>query len=214
MAASSSVPSTRPFALRLGNKVCKPHVCVCGELVNPNGYHALSCKKTKGKYARHAEINKIFSMAFSSAGFPNKLEPPSLSRRDGKRPDGLTSYPWSHGKSLIWDVTVVNTIASTYVNNTSVKSGSAADQAERDKHNNYIDLKAQYLFTPLAFETLGAIGPETRIFLKKLGKLMARNSGEPRSLDFLLQRVSIAIQRGNAISVRDTHCDNYCNVFL
>jgi hypothetical protein len=201
-------------ALRLGNNVCEPHWCVCGEMVDPKGYHALSCNKTKGKYPRHGEINKTFSMAFSSAGFPTNLEPYGLSRRDGKRPDGVTSYPWSRGRPLLWDVTVVNTIAATYINETSRASGSAADEAERRKHNHYIDLKNNYIFTPLAFETFGAIGPETTIFLKKLGKLMKKNTGEARSLDFLLQRVSIAIQRGNAICIRDTYEDSQnFNVF-
>lgn len=114
-------------ALRLGNKVCEPHPCICGELVGSNGHHGLSCNMTKGKYAQHGEINKIFSMAFSSAGCPNILEPHGLSRRDGKRPDGMTSYPWSHGKSLIWDVTVKNTVAATYLNMTSANFGAAAD---------------------------------------------------------------------------------------
>ena len=183
-------------------------LCVCGRLVNADGHHGLSCNKMIGKYARHAEINKIISMAFSAAGFPNIREPPGLSRRYGKRPDGLTSYPWSHGRSLIWDVTVVDTVASSYINATSNNSGAAADQAERDKHNHYIDLKNQFCFTPLAFESFGSIGPETVIFLSKLGKLMKRQTGEPRSLEFLLQRISIAIQRGNAVSIRDTYCDN------
>lgn len=117
-------------ALRLGNNVCEPHWCGCGELVDPKGYHALSCNKTKGKYPRHGEINKTFSMAFSSAGVPTNLEPYGLSRSDGKRPDGITSYPWSRGRALIWDVTVVNTIAASYINATSRASGSAADKAD------------------------------------------------------------------------------------
>ena len=165
----------------------------------------------------HSEINKIFSMAFIAASFPNKLEPYGISRRDGKRPDGITSYPWSQGRSLIWDVTVVDTVAQSYLHMTSNTIGAAADQAERDKHNNYIDLKSQYNFTPLAFETFGSIGPETSIFLKKLGKLMKKHTGEPRSLDFLMQRLSIAIQRGNAINIRSTFADSRDsenNVFL
>lgn len=163
----------------------------------------------------HADINKIMSMAMVAAGFPNTLEPHGLSRRDGKRPDGLTSYPWSNGKSLIWDVTVVGTVAASYVNLSSKKSGAVADQAERDKHNLYLELKEQYVFTPLAFENLGSLGPETEVFLTKLGKMMKINTGEPRSFDYLLQRISMAIQRGNAISIRDTFCDNNdFNVFL
>lgn len=184
-------------------------------MLDSRGYYALPCNKTEGRYPRHGEINKTFSMAFSSAGVPNNTEPYGLSRRDGKRPDGITSYPWSRGRPLIWDVTVVNSIAATYLNASSLTSGAAADQAERDKHNNYIDLKANYNFTPLAFETFGATGPETSIFLKKLGKLMKKNTGEPRSLDFLLQRVSIAIQRGNSICIRDTYVDGRdSNVFM
>lgn len=34
-------------ALRLGNKICEPHTCICGALVNANGHHGLSCKKNK-----------------------------------------------------------------------------------------------------------------------------------------------------------------------
>ena len=59
-----------------------------------------TCNKTKAKYFRHAQVNKTFSMAFSAAGVPNNTKPHGLSRRDGKRPVGLTSYPWSNGKSL------------------------------------------------------------------------------------------------------------------
>lgn len=147
-------------------------------------------------------------MAFTASGFPSDLEPYGISRRNGKRPDGLTIYPWSNGKSLTWDVTIVDTMAASYLNMTANNSGAAADQAERHKHNDYIDIKTQYHFTPLAFETFGSVGPETEVFLKKLGKLMKKNTGEPRSLDFLLQRISIAIQRGNAICIKGTFCDN------
>ncbi len=200
-------------ALRLGNNVCEPHRCICGEMVDPKGYHALSCNKTSGKYVCHSTINKTFSMAFSSAQVPNRLEPYGLSRRDGKRPDGITSYPWSKGRLLIWDVTIVNTMAGKYIRSSSLTSGAAADEAERNKHNLYIDLKEHYVFTPLAFEAFGAIGPETSIFLKKLGKLMKEHTGEKRSLDYLLQRISIAIQRSNAVSIRDSFGTNGGNDF-
>lgn len=183
-------------------------------MVNPNGHHGLACNKTRGWCARHAKLNRIISMAISAAGFPITMEPTVLSRRDGKRPDGLTSFPWSHSKSLIWNVTVVNTVAASYLNLPSTNIGGAADQAERDKRNHYIDLKQQYAFTSLAFESFGSVGPETDLFLKKLGKLMKKKTGEPRSYDYLLQRISIAIQRGNALCILNTFCDNELIVFL
>jgi len=42
-------------------------------------------------------------------------EPAGLTRLDGKRPDGLTLIPWQDGKSLMWDVTVVSTLADSYL---------------------------------------------------------------------------------------------------
>lgn len=41
------------------------------------------------------------------------------------------------------------------------------------------------------------MGPETKTLIKKSGLLMRNASGEPRSIDCLLQKVSITIQRRN-----------------
>ena len=40
-------------------------------------------------------------------------------------------------------------------------------------------------------------------FLRDVGRRVAAETGEPRSLQFLLQRVSVAVQRGNAACVID-----------
>lgn len=68
-------------ALRLGNKVCKAHLCICREVVNPKGIHKISYRKFK-----HSEVNKLFSIAVSAAGFLGSLEPYGLSRRGDKDP--------------------------------------------------------------------------------------------------------------------------------
>ena len=81
----------------------------------------VAIRKLKKKIATHDGINKIFSNAFSSAGFPCMLQPPGISRDDGKRPDGVTLIPWSHGKSLLWDVTVRDTLAPSYISESSKK---------------------------------------------------------------------------------------------
>ena len=94
-----------------------------------------------------------------------------------------------------------HTLATSYVNQSSKKSRSIADNAERFKHNHYILLKENYLLTPIALETLGCMGPETKIFIEKLGKIMKKNSGEMRSTDYLLQKISIAIQRSNSACI-------------
>ncbi len=190
--------------LRLGCNLCEEHKCVCGVNVKKDGIHGLSCRRSAGKIAIHDEINKIISHAFSSAGFPNILQPPGISRDDGKRPDGMTLIPWSHGRSILWDVTVRDTLAPSYVNESSEKACSIADRAERFKHNHYLALKDNFLLTPIAFESLGSMGPETRKFINKLGSLMIKATGETRSKDYLLQKISIAIQRGNSACILAT----------
>ena len=55
-----------------------------------------------------------------------------------------------------------------------------------------------YIFTPTAIETSGAIGPRARPFLKELGRRLRRETGEANSTSHLVQRLSVAVQRGNA----------------
>src|SRR5208282_3904447 len=80
-----------------------------------------------------------------------------------KRPDGLTLIPWSKGKSLTWDVTVINPLADSYV--ASYQSpGDAAELAADRKVEKYSSIPATLIFQPLAFETLGAINSSGAIF--------------------------------------------------
>ena len=58
------------------------------------------------------------------------LEPSGLDRGDGKRPDGMTVYPYSRGRCLIWDATCVNTFASSNLIRAALTAGSDADAAE------------------------------------------------------------------------------------
>lgn len=57
-----------------------------------------------------------------------------------------------------------------------------------------------YLFVPLAFETMGPINAKRQAFLVDLGRLLGHISGNPRETNFLLQRLSVMIQRFNAIA--------------
>ena len=55
-------------------------------------------------------------------------------------------------------------------------------------------------FHPVSIETSGSLGPKTRDFLKELGYRLRQATGEINS-SYLLQRLSIAVQRGNMASV-------------
>ena len=54
-----------------------------------------------------------------------------------------------------------------------------------------------------AVESLGPINASGRVFLSKLGRKLANQSGDDREISFLFQRVSVLIQRYNAILLHD-----------
>jgi len=136
-----------------------------------------------------------------------ELESRSLLRDDGrKRPDGATLDPWSHGRPLIWDFTCPDTLAPSHVASSATAAGSAAAQAERNKRAKYSRLSqdGNVLFAPIAIETLGTWGDSAAAICKEIGSRLASLSGDSRSLMFLKQRMSLAIQRGNSASVAGT----------
>ena len=113
----------------------------------------------------------------------------------------MTNIPWSHGRHLVWDYTCPDTLAPSHLQATSNEAGSAAKTAEVRKIAKYQSLAVYYTFVPIAIETLGSMGPEAKTFLLELGRRLRQQTGEPRSTSFLLQQISMAIQKGNAIAI-------------
>jgi len=190
--------------LRLGTGICEPHACPCGARVTADGAHGLSCGLGPGRIARHAALNDLISRSLTRAGFPNIKEPPGLSRSDGRRPDGLTLIPWRRGRSLIWDSTVIDTVAPSYLQATSASAGAAAEVAATRKNAKYTQLAGTYFFVPLAFETMGPINSNGMDFIKDLGRLVTQTTGDPKETSYLFQRLSVCIQRFNAVAFRGT----------
>src|SRR6218665_2694526 len=134
-------------------------------------------------------------------------EPSGLLRIDGKRPDGATLIPWSPGRYMAWHTTVVHTCAASYLSQTAISAGSAAEPAPMRKTAKYALLHATYVFVPIAFKTLGPVNAEGAEFLSELGHRISSVSGDQRETNFLLQRLSICVQRHNAIAFRGTFQD-------
>ena len=112
--------------------------------------------------------------------------------------------PWKNEKLLVWDATCPDTFAPSYISSASSEAGAVAALAEERKKNIYAHLDPSHSFTPVAVEISGVVGPQSLAFLKDLGRRMRQVTGEERSLSYLLQRVSVAVQRGNAASVLGT----------
>jgi len=99
------------------------------------------------------------------------------------------------------DVTVSDTLAQSYVQETSQTPGAAvaAAAAER-KTSKYSSLSQSYLFVPIAAETMG---PSTRRdgLLCDLGRHIMQSTDDHCESAFLFQQISVFIQCYNVVTV-------------
>ena len=111
-------------------------------------------------------MNDLIKRSLATAEIPSRLEPTSLSRSDGKRPDGMSLMLWKHGRCLVWDVTCPDTLAQSHLNRAVTGSGVVATDAESRKRTKYEIISQTHCFVPIAVETLGALCEEATVFLK------------------------------------------------
>jgi len=147
-------------------------------------------------------LNDIIWRALTRASVSSLKESPGLFRSDGKRPDGLTLIPWRGGKCVAWDVTVTDTLAKSFLHATTLSAGGAAELAATRKSDKYRDLPSMYQFVPIAIETFGPMNVAASEFLTNIGRKTSVITGERREISFLRQRISMALQRFNAVCFR------------
>ena len=152
-------------------------------------------------------LNDLIHRSLVKAGISATLEPVGLLRNDGKRPDGCTRISWKGGKCLAWDVTVSDTLAPSHLAHTSIAAGAAAEKATLSKIEKYKNITREYEFCAVALDTLGPINDDGLALLDRIGHLLTEKSGDPRESAFLYQRVSIILQRGNAVSFAGSFSD-------
>ena len=112
--------------------------------------------------------------------------------------------PGQRGRCLAWDATCPNTFAESHVQASGTRSGSAAEAAEASKAQKYADIIIGVNFIPVAIETSETWGAQGFDLIRVIGRRIVEMTHEPRSTLFLRQRLSVAIQRGNAICVMGT----------
>jgi len=95
-------------------------------------------------------------------------------------------------------------VADSYVAATAREAGAAAEHAAELKISKYSGLDDKCVFQPIAMESLGPLNETACQFLKDLGKRISTQSGDGKESAFLFQRLSVVIQRFNAISYSTT----------
>ena len=107
-------------------------------------------------------------------------EPHGLVRDDGKRPDGLTLLLRNSGRSATWDVTVVDTLGNTYLQQSAITSASAAETAAVRKRYKYSSLSGTHDIFPVALKTLGPMSVSTLDFLTQIRSRLTEVTTDPR----------------------------------
>jgi hypothetical protein len=181
--------------LRLGAPAYQPHSCPCGAENDMFGQHVFVCKLNKEKILRHTMLNDVISRALTSAGYPTAPEPAYIAEH--ARPDGITKIPFQSGKSMAWDVTIPHPMSSSYLHIAHVQS-AVANSAENKKLTKYGDTLQEFNFVPIAVETVGAFGESALKIINEIGRRIKQRTGDMKSTSQLRQRVSLAIQKGNA----------------
>ena len=163
----------------------------------------MSCRRGPDRIPRHDAINDIVYRALLKAQVPSQKEPRGLTRNGSdKRVDGCTLIPWHRGRSITWDVTIPETIvANSHLPRTSAVSGAASEEASLRKISKYTGVRQRYDFVAIAVESLGPIN-EDGSFFREIGKRLTTISGDPRETSFLLQRISVTLQRYHAVAFR------------
>ena len=88
--------------------------------------------------------------------------------------------------------------------------GSVAAKAESLKEEKYSDLSHTHEFTPVAVESSGVFRPQSLTFMKELERRLRYQTGEEKAGTYLIQRLSIAVQWGNAISIMGGLDSRHC----
>jgi len=105
---------------------------------------------------------------------------------------------------MLWDFTCWDTYAPSYVASSAVNPGSVARKAEDTKKRKYDFLTGRFIFIPVAIETSGVWGMEGLRLVKEIGRRITQVTGEARSTQYLIQRVSLTVQRGNVAAILGT----------
>ena len=89
----------------------------------------------------------------------------------------MTQFSWAGRKPLTWDVMAVCLLATSYLDAAASNAGSATATAAERKTAKYADIGNQFLFQPIAIESLSPIHESAWQFLVDLGRKITDRSG-------------------------------------
>ena len=87
---------------------------------------------------------------------------------------------------------------------TAAKPGAAANKTAQNKIDKYAKLASTHVFYPLAVETAGTWHDMAIELTQEIGRCITAITEDTRETTFLFRRLSVALQRENAVSFHNT----------
>ena len=180
----------------------------CDQQQDSYGDHAMHCRDDHGiKISRHDRIrDRIFQEAQRASLNPIK-EVPGLIPGTLSRPGDIGFESWIDGRKMAFDVSVVSPTQDAILHRAAEAPASAIEMRKTSKNRTHFEnCRGQgIIFKPLVVETFGGWDAEAVTYLKQLGRHSARRWGKLDSMEIkhFFQRLSIALQRGNASLLLD-----------
>ena len=101
----------------------------------------------------------------------------------------------------MWDATVWDSFAPSYIALSASAAGLVAERAARRKREVYKELSVNHIFTPVAFESTGVFGKDALTLIKDIAHRSRLITHDQLSYLKLCQRLSICIQNFNCASI-------------
>ena len=116
----------------------------------------------------------------------------------------FSKFAYIDANSLLVIKIIIIIINQSYLSSTPSTSGGAAEAAADRKSLKYTQLAQTYIFVPIAMETFGPLNMAGFQFLSELGRRISQESDNSPESVFLFQRLSMTIQRFNAVAIQGT----------
>ena len=98
----------------------------------------------------------------------------------------------------------MNGCDDAHVINSAREVGAAAEHAATNKTSKYSRLTSTHIFYPMVIETAGSWHHQAVELVKEIGRRTTNITGDERETSYLFQQMSIALQRGIAVSFQST----------
>ena len=184
----------------------------CSRPSDKYGNHAIACAVNGERITRHNDLCNILFRTAQKANLGPAREIRGLIPGSAARPADILLRNWERGRNAALDVTVISPLQVAVVDQEAANPGYALKLAwERKMRSAFEACNAQRVsFIPLPVETLGGWHPEAEKQIARIGRELARSTigaDQKTSLNHLFQRLSLALQKGNAALILSRSTD-------